>query len=218
MTPRRRMAPAMAAWALLLTAAGCGVPAGGEPRVVEASAVPYGLLDPGRGGAEGAAGAPGAGEVSGRIALLTPDDRVTLVPRAVPAGSADAVAQALLEALTAGPTDEERARGLRSALPAELDLTVSALTDGVAAVDMRGLEPGQPADRLALTVGQVVLTATSATGVRGVVLEQGGRPVAAPDADGGPLTAAPLRPGDYADLLQSTATPTPSSPDPTATP
>jgi hypothetical protein len=216
-TPHRRGAPVAALLALLLSTAACGVPAGGEPRVVDPSAVPYGLLEPGRGQVPGAGGVPGAGEVSGRIALLTPDDRVTLVSRAVPAGSADAVAQALLEALTEGPTDRERALGLRSALPAELDLTVSALGDGIASVDVSGLEPGQPADRLALTVGQVVLTATSASGVRGVVLEQDGRPVAAPDAGGGPLTDAPLRPGDYTDLLQPTASPSPP-PSPVATP
>jgi hypothetical protein len=187
----------------LLTTAACGVPAGGEPTVVEPSAVPYGLLEPDRDPADGADARPGAGEVAGRIALLTPDDRVLLVPRAVPAGPAGAVAQSLLEALRDGPTDEERARGLRSALPAELDLTVADLAGGIVTVDVGGFQPGQPAD--ALTVGQVVLTATSASGVRGVVLEQDGRPVAAPDAGGGPLTAEPLRPADYRDLVQPPA-------------
>src|SRR5690349_1501328 len=98
-SPRRagavRRPGALLVLPLLLVPAACGVPTGGDPRVVDRSAVPYGLLEPGKDEVRGADDAPGAGEVGGRIALVTPENHVRLVPRAVPSGAPGTVSQAL---------------------------------------------------------------------------------------------------------------------------
>jgi len=207
--PGNRPRRGVVAGLLAASLAACGVPTGTDPTVVDRAEVPYRLLEARPGSAGSPGGRPAAGEVGGQIALVTPDDRIRLVGRSVPAGSAGAVAQGLLDALEQGPTPAERALGMRSALPAGVDLVISAMADGVASVDVTGLEPGQAADRLPLAVGQVVLTATSARGVGAVRLERDGHPVAATVAGGGLLTAEPLTRKDYGILLRVVPTPTP---------
>lgn len=179
--------------------AGCGVPTGSSPREVPRDDVPYGLLDPG-GTGRPVDDVAGPGEVGSRVALLSDADTIRLVGRSVPAGSPQEVAETLLAELQTGPSDAERAQGLSSALPAGVRLRLALLRDGVAWVDLAGLESGEAADRLRFAVGQVVLTVTSVTAIDAVRLQRDGHPVDAPDASGA-LTGAPLTRADYAALL-----------------
>jgi spore germination protein GerM len=58
------------------------------------------------------------------------------VPRTVQARGAEAVLRAAFEALLAGPTAEERARGLSTEIPAGTRLRAVNVSEGVATVDL----------------------------------------------------------------------------------
>jgi spore germination protein GerM len=123
----------------------------------------------------------------------------------VAASGVETVLDALLRRLREGPTDEQRRQGLGSAFGPDVGLSLVAVTDGAALVEVTPAEQVPPADRLPLAVGQVVLTLTSVEGVERVVLQQDGQPVPAP-LPGGELTSAPLTPADYDDLLAPSVT------------
>ena len=180
--------------------AGCGLPGEERTQVVDDAAVPYDLL--------------GAGET-------TPDERTddAEVPRDVPVvfwvetddrlapaavdvtcdRSPTDVVRAVLDALLASPTPDERDNGLASAIPSTARLALVQVEDGVAEVE---LDPVAPVDteRLPLAVGQVVLSVTSAPGVDAVTFVTSGQPVDLPLPGGALLTGA-ATPDDYAVLL-----------------
>lgn len=175
--------------ALVLVAvclASCGVPADDAPRFIDEEAVPFDLLEPGT-------DRPPMTQVpppqSQRINIyLVADDTIAPVERAVTDGSD---LQARLAALQAGPTDEELASGLQSAI----DRTTGSLTgvrDG-ALVTVRLPETFaaiEGPDHV-LAIGQVVYTVTELDGVDGVVFELSGERVEVPTADG-TLTRGPV--------------------------
>jgi spore germination protein GerM len=185
---------ALAALAAVLVAAGCGVPTGGQPTTISASDVPYGLAEP---SAPSTSTAPP--EVladTSRVYLLAAGD--VLLPRGRElAGSSRRERLAdLLAQLAAGPTDAERDEQLSTALPPEVRLTVAALDDGTATIEMDAFAqaPSGVAGRRA--VAQIVLTATSVPGVRSVLLHLAGEPIEAP-LPSGELTGRPLTADDY---------------------
>jgi spore germination protein GerM len=126
----------------------------------------------------------------------------------------------LLDQLAAGPSQAERDEQLSSALPPEAQLSVTALDDSTATIDLdpSGQAPVGVSSRRA--VAQIVLTATSSPGVRSVLLELGGQPVEAP-LPSGELTSRPLTAADYAAATvppSATVTPEPAPGPPAATP
>lgn len=189
--------------ALVLLVASCGLPDGGSVTRVDDETVPYGLLD-------GATATPGAGDdgrVPGPVPLvywLIANDR--LVPEVPEAGAmtcaqpSEAVVERLLGDLTAGPTDAARAAGRSTALPPELSLVLVGVSQDTAEVELDPDESSSSADRLPGAVGQIVLTVTSAPGVRAVALVSDGEPVQVP-LPGGALTGEPVTAEDYASLL-----------------
>ncbi|HEY9473599.1 MAG TPA: GerMN domain-containing protein [Mycobacteriales bacterium] len=185
----------------MLAAAGCGVPTEQAPRPVAASA-PSELLAP------APRTVPQPTQVRATPNAQVPqvyfvDDRDRLVglPQPMRIGSVRADLDALMRTLTAGLTGAERARGLSSALPPGLTLTVDDVHAGRVTVDLSGDVPGPSGDQTVLAVAQIVLSATSIPTVTGVQLTRAGNPLDAPLV-GGALTSVPLSRSDYRSLLR----------------
>lgn len=190
------MAVAATASALILTA--CGLPGDGTVRRVDDADVPYRLLEPGI----GASAAPGSDEQPGRAPAVYWLDDDLLVPEATGgscAQRAQVLVQELLAALSAGPSDDARARGRSSAIPSDTPLTVDGVSGGTVSVDIQG-GTSISAERLPAALGQVVLTLTSAPGVRSVLFRSDGQDLQVP-LPGGVLTSRPVTADDYAELL-----------------
>jgi hypothetical protein len=95
------------------------------------------------------------------------------------------IGAAALGALLSGPTDAERAAGLRSAIPAGTSLLSVAIADGRATVDLTRdfVSGGNPAS-LRARLAQVVFTLTRFPTVRSVAFELDGEPFVAPVREG----------------------------------
>ena len=212
--PRRAAAGAL----LLLAVAGCGVPTSGEPTTIPAGDVPYGLASPTATASSDSTAATMIVETG--IYLVTSEDVLVLSGRELPRGSVRVQLQELLDQLTLGPTAQERADELSSALPPEIELEVTEVTGGIATVDLAGPVDGPSGVESRRAVGQIVLTATSLTDVRAVRLTRDGDAIDAPLPDG-ELTAAPLTAEQFAVFLTppspAAATTTAPAP-PTASP
>lgn len=190
------MSPARWAAAGLLTLlAGCGVPTGGAAETIPASDVPYGLASPAP--TSPAPAGPVPVVAPGRVYLVDAADGLVPRPREVDGATAEERLGALLDALAAGPTAEERDRQLSTALPPEVQLSVVELTGGTATVDITGAPEAPAGQASRRAVAQVVLSATSVPGIEAVVLTWDGERVEAP-LPSGELTAEPLTRADYA--------------------
>ena len=178
--------------------AGCGLPRAGVETVDDA-AVPYHLLDdasPSR--QEGAGDQPSLTEPL----VFWVDKTEQLIPRTAQTACPNDVAElvaGLLSELTSGPGDEVRDQGLGTTLPPESGLSLTAVQDGMAVVN---IEPASQigADRLPIAIAQVVLTVTSAPDVDRVSLLSNGESVQVPVA-GGALTDSPVTAEDYASMV-----------------
>lgn len=91
-----------------------------------------------------------------------------------------AVANAAVAALLAGPTAEERAAGLTSALPLELTLTRVTLRDTTARVEIAGLLTDTTAAGTRLQLAQIVYTVTQFPSVQGAIVFINGEPMLLP--------------------------------------
>jgi lipoprotein-anchoring transpeptidase ErfK/SrfK len=96
---------------------------------------------------------------------------------AVPREGADA--DAALRALLAGPTADERKRGIRTQVPAGVPVRSVSVANGIATVDLgEKFAGGTRADGLSARLAQLVLTVNRAPGVKKVrVLVKGGVPL-----------------------------------------
>ncbi|WP_236718637.1 GerMN domain-containing protein [Actinoplanes sp. TFC3] len=172
--------------AAVLALAGCGVPLDDEPRAIETP----GVLN-----APGSTAPDQAGTAVLRLYLVR-DGRLVRVPRRVPALLGP---HQSLTALLAGPTADEAAAGLTSAL-STMSVTGLRLADHRATVSI-----ADPPDQLVrsddvLGFAQIVCTLTSQTEVGTVSFEANGQPLAVPRADGS-LADEPLTIADYNGLL-----------------
>ncbi|WP_337062600.1 GerMN domain-containing protein [Kineococcus sp. G2] len=181
--------------------AACGAPSQGQVREIAPTEVPYGLLEP---AAEPSADSTAtAAPDSGPRVYFLEGDRLLAVPlgTAEPTGTGTPSRLSdLLERLSAGPGQQERADGISSALGTEVRLATEGVVDGTARISVQGLAGNIAADRLPLAVGQVVLTATTAPGVQDVQLLRDGEVLEVP-LPGGERTAGPVTAGDYAPLV-----------------
>lgn len=199
----------------LLGLTGCGVPTRGEPTVIPASDVPYGLASPTAttpSTSSQEAVATGAG-----IYLVTADD--VLVPRGreLAGGTLEERLEDLLAQLAVGPSAQELAEELSTALPPEVELNVTEVADGTATVDFAGPVDSPSGLESRRAVAQIVLTATTLPEVRSVRLTRGGQPVDAPLPDG-ELTSDPLTAEEFAVFLTAPAASPPTTSAPTASP
>ena len=184
-----------AAAGLLILLAGCGVPTGGAAEAIPASDVPYGLASPAP--TSPAPTDPDPVVEPSRVYLVDAADVLVPRPREVAGATPEERLGALLDALAAGPTAEERDRQLSTALPPEVRLSVVELTGGTATVDITGAPEAPAGQASRRAVAQVVLSATSVPGIEAVVLTWDGERVEAP-LPSGELTAEPLTRADYA--------------------
>jgi hypothetical protein len=194
---------------LVLLLGGCGVPTSGEPETIAASDVPYGLASP-TPSATSSSSAQTMFDEAG-IYLVTPED--VLVPRGreVASGPLEAQLQELLRQLAVGPSREELAEELSTALPPEVELVVTEIEDGVVTVDIAGPVDAPTGTESRRAVAQIVLTATSLPEVDAVQLTRAGERIEAPLPDG-ELTAEPLTADDFAPFLTAPAPSATTSP------
>lgn len=177
---------------LLGSVGGCGVPAGGEARVIDPSAVPYRLLDrvepsPTDGPIAAPANAP-------RLYWTDPEQRlVARSPAQYCVSTLPKLVEEILAQLAAGPPGTDRAAGLGSALPPQQWVDLAEL-DGDLAVLRVAADTAIGTNRVAVAAAQVVLSVTSIAGISRVELVREGDTLRVPLPDGelasGPLTAA----------------------------
>jgi hypothetical protein len=179
-----------AVMAVAVLAAACGIPVASSPTKIPKSAVPFNLLSPKTSTTIPATPPVGARE---QIFLVSTPHVVAVIRDVAPPANLTDVLTALLD----GPTAAESAAGLQSFLtgPTTVKVTEDA---GVVTVNF-GTNPFQivgPDQTLA--VAQVVYTATSQSGVTGVLFQINSKPIEVPTAAGvqvpGPVNDATYAP------------------------
>ena len=96
-----------------------------------------------------------------------------------------AVARAALEALLAGPSDEERDAGMTTEIPDGTELLDLAVADGTATVDLSGaFDDGGGSASMQARVAQVVATLTQFPSIERVAFRLDGEPVTAIGGEG----------------------------------
>jgi hypothetical protein len=199
---------------LVLTVA-CGVPTEGNPVAVSRDRVPYRLLSPTSSAPASPSALPGTVVTEPQVFFVSPSDQLVASPQSMPASGLGTVEAALLERLTAGPTDADRALGLDTALGQGVTLSLVRIEAGVASLELTPGDPPPAPERLPLAVAQVVLTVTSVAGVDAVTLLRDGAPVDVP-LPGGEQVAGPVKAAQYASLLgpRTAVTKAPPTPSP----
>ena len=184
----RRRAAALAASVLVLC--GCGVTTQDQPEPLEITATP-------------SASRPtdvDSGSVEAQVYFLR-GTRLEAATRWVAAGDLDNE----LGALVTGPGRGEVLSGLRTAIAPQSDLTITAVADGTAQVDLpRELTEVTGGNQL-LAFAQLVWTLTEVRGVRSVEFVSGGAPVEVPTDSG--LAAGAVDRDDYATVGPVATTP-----------
>ncbi len=210
----RHLASAVLLATVLVTGA-CAIQHDAQPRAIDRSQVPFSLLATSTTSAEPAT--PMRAEVPTSIFLIDSNtEMLTEVLRPVP--PPPSVRAGLLELLL-GPTEEELARGLNSAITRSTTLLgVDGPRDGVVTVDLSDdlRSIGGQGQRLALA--QVVFTATATPEVSAVRFAFEGQPSAVPDGQGA-STTEPLDRTDFATFDPRAPLPPPAaSPPPSEAP
>ncbi|HXF73653.1 MAG TPA: Gmad2 immunoglobulin-like domain-containing protein [Actinomycetota bacterium] len=142
---------------------------------------------------------PPSGETMTFEVWLARGDRLFVVHRTVPASPR--VGTAAVQALLGGPTDEERAAGLTTAVPEGSELLGLTVERGLATADLSGaFASGGGTLSVRMRLAQLVYTLTQFPTVEGVAVELDGRPVEVFSSEGLVLRA-PLTREDFADLL-----------------
>ncbi len=193
------------AGALACLLSSCGLPDRGVSRV-EDSTVPYRLLESAGPAPSGAPSTVGPGDPTPFVFWLDASEQ--LVPTAADASCeqpSDVQVMRVLDALSAGLTEQDLTVGRTSALSQPGGLTLVRLEGATALVEM-GPQLQTSADRLPLAVAQVVLSVTSASGVGSVAFVSDDEPVQVP-LPGGALTRGPVTTTDYAGLVVDTEAP-----------
>jgi Sporulation and spore germination len=107
---------------------------------------------------------------------------------------------AILTSLLAGPTNQETAAGLTSAIPAGTELDSAILVGATARLDFTDSLASVSGQEEVLAFAQIVTTATSLPGVERVQIAIDGQMVNAPLSDG-TLAQGPVDRADYIPLL-----------------
>ena len=185
-------------WLLLAVVAACGPSA----------------PTPGPSGSPSASNPPPAGSVPTTVYLFLADERGEpgLVPVARTMPDSAALAPATLEALLAGPTEDEAAapNHLLTAIPTGTRALGLVLDGNVATVDLSGeFGSGGGSESMLGRVAQVVYTLTALPGIEAVVFRIDGRPVEALGGEGVVLDEPQTR-DDYTEQLPEIFVDTPA--------
>jgi hypothetical protein len=190
-TTRRRkpkVVAGLAALAVGVLAAGCGVPVDRSPTALPRKDIPFGLLQPSP-RTTTSTSVPSPVEAPVSIFLVASSGHLVAVTREVPAAQESLVT--VLDALVQGPTNSEAQAGLYSAVPAQTTVLGAVLgSTGTATINLGGTFGqlvGQPQSEAA---AQIVFTATALPGVTGVTFEISGHAVGVPVASGAQVTVA----------------------------
>ena len=187
--PAARAAAAASAALAALVVAGCGVPAEDTARPLSTDDAPFGLL------AGPTATARPQGADAEQLLFVRDSMLVAVTRRAVSVS-----ARSALSDLLSGPSEQERAQGLTTALPPGATRGQVDVTRGVASVDLGpGLLDSGRSDQV-LALAQVVVTLDALPGVDAVRFLRDGKALPVPAGDGA-LQDAPLTAGDYSGLL-----------------
>jgi spore germination protein GerM len=194
---------ALAAVAALATAS-CGIATDGGPRDIPPD---QRLLE------ETTSGEAQAGDRA-RVYLINVDGR--LEPRGRDVAE---LASTVIDELLKGPSEEERAQGLRTEIPPGTTRLQSSVNDGVLSLELSGelLTVTSP-ELMADAMAQLVFTATALDGVNQVLLAVEGGPAEWPRGDGS-FTSSPLTVFDFPerDLTSQPDYPALASPVPSTT-
>ena len=156
---------------LLCLVTGCGVPADPAPRNIPIEEVPFGLL--------GTTTTSRPVPTARATVFLVKDDRLVPIRREVPAPLAPT---AVLAAVVAGPTSQEAASGVRSALVT--GVMVVQVAGGTATVRLDGDFVAADIREQILALAQLVYTITELAGIGGVLFTFDGQPAEVPTAQG----------------------------------
>lgn len=177
----------------LMVAAGllaaCGIPNDAHPTALGGGEVTSGL-----------------GRTTTSVTTPGPPARATVflvqAERVVPIvrGTSSTDVQTVLSILLGGPTENELAEGLRTAISNQAHLrSVRVENATTAVIDLTSSFVEVAGQEQILAVAQVVLTATGTPGITSVRFALEGQPVEVPRSDG-TLSSEPLSSADYADL------------------
>jgi spore germination protein GerM len=184
----------LAALAVVLLAAGCGVQGDGAPRSLAPDAVPDELLAPKTSTAP--ADQPDGGRQA-TVYLVDNRDILRPVQRTLPS---PVLVTGVLDSLLEGATDEEADEGLRSEVPTGTTVNgIDRLDRDVIAVDLSEEFAETTADGELLAQAQIVYTVSQLPNVGGVLFLVDGRPREGAD-DEAKLTSSPLTTEDFADF------------------
>ncbi|MEP6649847.1 MAG: GerMN domain-containing protein [Lapillicoccus sp.] len=177
----------------------CGLPRSSTPVKVPPAEVPYGLLQPATAGPTPTL-TPGVLLVPGTIYLVDAQQKLVSVGVQVPAAPAGPMLQTLLNRLTVGPSDRERAGGLVTDLGPGSTIVLRNISAGTANIELQTENQDPSPSKLPVAVGQIVLTATSIVGVDRVVFVRDGTVLPVPGPDGS-TTSDPLTSAAYPNLV-----------------
>lgn len=176
--------------ALAFLAAGCGIRAESQPRLLDPGSAPFRSV-----GQSPTAAPVGAGRA---LVYLVRAGAIVAVVRRVPDPPTPA---AVLAALVGGPSGRESDAGLTTSVLSGTTLDKQALSAGVAFVDLPAssvTEPGRNDEVLAYA--QIVVTLTALPAVTGVRFLRNGQVLDVPRADGS-VARVSLTRRDYTALL-----------------
>ena len=194
----RRVFAVVAVSVTVLVIAGCTITSENSANELTDEQVPFDLLDADRAGNELPTDVGGVGEV-----YMVAGDQLLSVPRPI---APDADLAAVISVLTSGPTRNEGAIGLRSALPRDRTILSVSQSRRTATVD---LDPAFAEIRAAeqpIAIAQIVFTLTRRPDIERVAFTLEGEPLEVPRGDGS-LTSDPLTPGDFPELARSSSAP-----------
>ncbi len=173
--------------------AGCSfVPADSQPRTISADQVPFDLLSkqpPHHGGT------PSNIYVRRPLYLVNAANTLTKVTRLV---GVPASAITMLDALLAGPTEAEADAGDRTDISRQLHVIAADDVNGIMVIQLSGVIANRP-ELLSRADAQLVLTATSASGLNDATLVLNGVPLPANIPVGRPSVI--VHPWEFSSLL-----------------
>jgi spore germination protein GerM len=180
---------------VVVTAAGCGVPAEDAPRPFTPIGTAPIDVTPSVSPNDTISATPGG---SFELLYLVRDGRLTPIRRTTQ--QAPSIDEQLAH-LLAGPTDAERDTGLTSTLTGLTITRQVRLQAGTATVEIGNRPEVAARSDEVLAYGQIVCTLTARPDVDTVTFSHDGQPVGIPRADAS-LTQNPLTAADYATLIE----------------